>query len=91
MDFARTEQCRGTFLTIYAMTSRRDFLQTTGGALVAIACPPALAQTTAEAALPLVAALLRPGQPEMLAQRVEQRRASVELGGANGSVDAQAY
>jgi xanthine dehydrogenase YagT iron-sulfur-binding subunit len=34
------------------VTSRRDFLQTTGGALLVVACGPALAQTTAEAALP---------------------------------------
>jgi xanthine dehydrogenase YagT iron-sulfur-binding subunit len=34
------------------MTSRRVFLHTTGGALLGLACQPALAQTTAEAALP---------------------------------------
>ena len=34
------------------MTSRRDFIQTTGGALVVLACRPALAETTAETALP---------------------------------------
>jgi xanthine dehydrogenase YagT iron-sulfur-binding subunit len=34
------------------MTSRRDFIQTTGGALVVLACGPALAETTAETALP---------------------------------------
>jgi xanthine dehydrogenase YagT iron-sulfur-binding subunit len=34
------------------MTSRPGFLQTTGGALLVVACGPALAQTTAEAALP---------------------------------------
>jgi xanthine dehydrogenase YagT iron-sulfur-binding subunit len=34
------------------MTSRRGFLQTTGGALLVLACQPAPAQTTAEAALP---------------------------------------
>jgi hypothetical protein len=37
MDFARTEQCRGTFLTLYAVTSRRVFLQTTGGTLLVLA------------------------------------------------------
>jgi hypothetical protein len=43
------------------------------------------------AALPLVAALLRAGQPEMLAQRIEQRGARIEIDGIAPSLDREPY
>jgi len=45
----------------------------------------------AGAALPLVAALLRAGQPEMLAQRIEQSGARVEIEGIAPSINREAY
>src|SRR5205823_14538441 len=45
----------------------------------------------AGAALSLVAALLRAGQREMLAQRIEQRGARVEIDGVALSVDRETY
>ena len=43
----------------------------------------------ARAALAVVAALLRPGEPELLAQHVEERRARVDLDPVVGFVDAE--
>src|SRR5215469_16049653 len=45
----------------------------------------------AGAALSLVAALLRAGQPEILAQRIEQRRTRIEIEGIIPSVDREPY
>src|SRR5262249_62167535 len=45
----------------------------------------------AGAALPLIAALLRAGQPEMLAQRIEQSGARVEIDGIALSINREAY
>src|SRR6185312_345240 len=41
--------------------------------------PPTVEQDRARAALPVVAALLRPHQVELLAQHVEQRGAGIDL------------
>ena len=45
----------------------------------------------AGAALSLVAALLRTGQPEMLTQRIEQRYARVEIESMTPSIDSQCH
>src|SRR6476620_8008711 len=45
----------------------------------------------AGAALPLVATLLRTGQPEMLTQRIEQRYARIEIESMTPSIDSQRH
>src|SRR2546427_595114 len=63
-----------------------------GGNDVGIRGAPAdVADDRAGAALSLVAALLRAGQAEMLAQRVEQRGARVEIDDVALSVDREPY
>jgi hypothetical protein len=45
----------------------------------------------AGAALSLVAALLRTGQPEMLTQRIEQRYTRIEIESMTPSIDSQRH
>ncbi len=51
--------------------------------------PPAVEQDRARPALPIVAALLRAGQAERLAQQVQQRGPVIDIQRRSGLIDAE--